>query len=207
MITTSKELLLIFTRNPELGKVKSRLAKDVGEQTALDIYKFLLAHTLEITKDLNVAKEVHYSEKIFEDDIWNSNIYLKCKQEGRDLGERMQHAFEEGFKNGYEKIIIIGSDMYDMDQTDIENAFKALDDKDFVLGPAEDGGYYLLGMKKLNTKVFQRKEWGTATVLTDTLKNLGLNNTKLLETRNDVDYYSDIKEHEDFQHFFQHITS
>lgn len=198
----SKNLLLIFTRNPELGKVKTRLAKDVGDQTALDIYKFLLDHTVSITEDLPITKEVYYSEKIHENDIWDSTIYQKKQQLGEDLGDRMQHAFATGFKNGYSNIIIIGSDMYDITSEELMGAFKKLDTNDFVIGPAEDGGYYLLGMRKLEPSIFSNKVWGTNTVLRETLQDLNESNKVLLEVKNDVDYYSDIKEHKAFQQFF-----
>ena len=197
-----KNLLLIFTRNPELGKVKTRLAKDVGDQAALDIYKFLLDHTVSITEDLPITKEVYYSEKIHENDIWDSTIYQKKQQLGEDLGDRMLHAFATGFNNGYSNIIIIGSDMYDITSEDILEAFKKLDTNDFVIGPAEDGGYYLLGMRKLEPAIFANKVWGTNSVLKDTLQDLDKESKVLLEVKNDVDYYSDIKEHKAFQQFF-----
>lgn len=202
----SKKLLLIFTRNPELGKVKSRLAQDLGDQTALDIYKFLLDHTVSITKSLKVTKQVHYSEKIHENDIWDNSVYQKKQQVGVDLGERMKNAFLEGFQNGYTNIIIIGSDMYDLTSEDITAAFKKLDKTDFVVGPAVDGGYYLLGMRKLKPEIFSNKNWGTSTVLKDSLQDLEGENTTLLAIKNDVDYYSDIKEHEAFQKFFTRNT-
>ncbi len=199
----TKDLLLIFTRNPELCKVKTRLAKDLGDQTALDIYTFLLKHTLDITSALPVTKDLYYSDKIHENDIWDSSIYNKKLQKGSDLGERMKNAFRAGFNNGYSNIIIIGSDMYDMTSEDLMAAFRKLDNNDYVIGPAEDGGYYLLGMRKLNSAIFEKKEWGTNTVFKDTLDGLDQLNTSILEVKNDVDYYSDIKEHKAFQHFFQ----
>ena len=115
----------------------------------------------------------------------------------------MKNAFEAGFKNGYSNIIIIGSDMYDITSEELTQAFKKLEDTDFAIGPAEDGGYYLLGMRKLNSAIFENKEWGTQTVLKDTLEDLDREKTYLLEVKNDVDYFSDIKEHKAFQHFFQ----
>jgi rSAM/selenodomain-associated transferase 1 len=203
MNSDQKNLLLIFTRNPELGKVKTRLAKDLGDQTALDIYKFLLDHTVSITESLPITKEVYYSEKIHENDIWDASIYNKRQQVGLGLGERMEHAFAAGFKNGYSNIIIIGSDMYDITSEDLMEAFKKLDNNDFVIGPAEDGGYYLLGMSKLKPALFANKDWGTNTVLKNTLQDLDKENKVLLEAKNDVDYFSDIKEHSAFQQFFQ----
>ena len=205
-LASSKNLLLIFTRNPELGKGKRRLAATVGDQAALDIYRFLLEHTVNITKNLYAEKVVYYSEEIWKDDIWDNSKFGKQLQQGADLGERMANAFLTGFENGYEKIIIIGSDMYDLSQEDLENAFKALQNHDFVLGPAEDGGYYLLGMKSYTPQLFKDKEWGTETVLTDTLKNLETEKTAILEVRNDVDYYGDIKDIAAFAPFLKHIA-
>ncbi|WP_299434774.1 TIGR04282 family arsenosugar biosynthesis glycosyltransferase [uncultured Aquimarina sp.] len=199
-----KNLLMIFTRNPELGKCKTRLAATIGDQAALEVYQLLLEHTVTITKNLGVTKEVYYSTRIGENDIWNQTIYNKKLQEGEDLGIRMYNAFQNGFNAGYTNIIIIGSDMYDLIQQDIENAFKALKANDYVVGPAEDGGYYLLGMKKLNSKIFQNKSWGTNTVLQNTLNDLQQTNIKLLEERNDVDYYEDIKDISVFQHLLSY---
>ncbi|WP_127139622.1 TIGR04282 family arsenosugar biosynthesis glycosyltransferase [Flagellimonas marinaquae] len=201
----SKNLLLILTRNPELGKCKTRLAAKVGDKTALDIYKFLLDKTVSFTKNLGVEKWVYYSEQIWADDIWDSSIYQKKLQVGKDLGERMMHAFEDGFRAGFGNIIIIGSDMYHLDQKDLEEAFSKLDQHDFVVGPAEDGGYYLLGMKSLQRELFQNKTWGTNTVLSDTLSDIKDADVHLLEEKNDVDYYEDIKDIEAFAPFLKHI--
>jgi hypothetical protein len=198
-------LLLILTRNPELGKCKTRLAAKVGDTAALDIYKFLLQHTVSFTKNLAMEKWVFYSEDIWEHDIWDNSAYTKKLQHGPDLGMRMLNAFEEGFKAGFEKIIIIGSDMYQLSQTDMEEAFSRLDDHDVVLGPAEDGGYYLLGMTALKKEVFQNKTWGTDTVLSDTLQDLESESVFMLPEKNDVDHYEDIKDIEAFQPFLKHM--
>ncbi|MBT8296925.1 MAG: TIGR04282 family arsenosugar biosynthesis glycosyltransferase, partial [Maribacter sp.] len=157
-LAKSKNLLLVFTRNPILGQCKTRLAATVGNQVALDIYNFLLNHTFEITKGLNVHKQIHYSKEIWENDIWDSRIFDKQLQSGSDLGERMANAFRKGFEHGFEKIIIIGSDIFDLTMADLEEAFKALEQNEYVIGPAQDGGYYLLGMNKFNTAVFKNKD-------------------------------------------------
>lgn len=193
MKKTSDNLILIFTRNPELGKCKTRLAATVGDKTALEIYKFLLEHTASITKNLSFDKQVYYSEEIWEEDVWDNNIFNKKLQKGIDLGERMANAFKQGFKAGYKKICVIGSDMYDLSQEDIELAFNKLDTNDFVIGPAEDGGYYLLGMKSMYPNLFTDKAWGTGNVLKHTLQDLDTKNYSALETRNDVDLYEDIE--------------
>ena len=200
-----KNLLIIFTRNPELGKCKTRLAATVGDEVALNIYTFLLEHTVEITKDLAVEKQVHYSVKVRENDLWDSDLYSKKQQEGLDLGLRMHHAFEQGFAQGYKNIIIIGSDMFDMNQTDLEAAFEALISSNFVIGPATDGGYYLLGMTKLKPELFRAKAWGTSSVLKDTLADLQDEKVIQLAAKNDVDYYEDIKDEAAFQPFLKHI--
>jgi len=205
-LANSKNLLLIFTRNPELGKGKRRLAATIGDQAAFNIYKFLLDHTVTITKNLYAEKQVYYSEEIWEDDIWDNKKFAKKLQTGDDLGARMANAFQEGFQNEYQKIIIIGSDMLDLSQEDLEAAFKALEKNDFVIGPAEDGGYYLLGMKKFMPELFKNKSWGTETVLKDTLADLENETTTLLETKNDVDYYEDIKDIDAFAPFLKHMT-
>ncbi len=202
-MTKTKNLLLIFTRNPELGKVKTRLAKDVGDTKALAIYKFLLEHTVLVTKDLDATKQVHYSVKIRENDLWDTSIYDKKQQQGSDLGGRMQNAFEQGFKEGYQRIIIIGSDLYDLSQEDLENAFAQLENHDTVIGPALDGGYYLLGLKNLIPEVFSNKVWGTDTVLQSTLTDLQKYTTAILAPRNDVDYLSDIEDLPDFYPFLK----
>ncbi|CAM3305766.1 TIGR04282 family arsenosugar biosynthesis glycosyltransferase [Aequorivita lipolytica] len=198
---TSKKALIIFTRNPELGKVKTRLAKSVGDESALKIYKFLLKHTVEITENLNVDKYVFYSENIHRDDIWNPDIFRKKIQTGLDLGERMKNAFSEVLEMGYEKVMIVGSDIYELKQKDIEKAFGILDTGQFVIGPATDGGYYLLGMKELNSEIFKNKNWGTSTVLEATLKDLKNQKYILLEERNDIDYFEDLKNIDAFQQF------
>ena len=201
----SKNLLLIFTRNPELGKCKTRLAATVGDENALDIYKFLLRHTVSITKDLNAAKQVWYSEEIWSNDIWNTTIFDKKLQQGTDLGARMAHAFQEGFASGFERIIIIGSDMFDLNRLEIDNAFQILKEKDVVIGPAEDGGYYLLGMKTFKPELFHKKNWGTNTVLKSTLKDLENENPLLLEMKNDVDVYEDIKDISAFRPYLKNL--
>ncbi len=198
---TSKKALIIFTRNPELGKVKTRLAKSVGDESALEIYKFLLKHTVAITKNLNVDKYVFYSENIHREDIWDPEIFRKKLQTGTDLGEKMQNAFSELFEMGYEKVLIVGSDIFELNQNDIENAFEVLQTTETVIGPATDGGYYLLGMKEQNAAIFQNKNWGTSTVLEETLSDLRQKKYVLLEERNDVDYFEDIKEIDAFQQF------
>ncbi|MCI2230210.1 TIGR04282 family arsenosugar biosynthesis glycosyltransferase [Polaribacter sp. MSW13] len=196
-------LLLIFTRNPELGKVKTRLAKTVGNETAFNIYTFLLQKTRDVSLKVNSDKAVYYSVKIRTNDLWDDHIYQKHQQVGTDLGIRMLNAFKNGFDAGYEKVLIIGSDLYDLTSENIENAFHQLDFNDVVIGPAEDGGYYLLGMNHLHEKVFKNKDWGTETVRKDTLEDLKDKKVLLLEELNDVDVFEDIEHHPAFAQFLK----
>ena len=198
-----KNLLLVFTRNPELGKVKTRLAKTVGNATALKIYTFLLKRTRDIVVKVSADKAVYYSVKVRENDIWDASIFQKHQQVGEDLGIRMLHAFKNGFKAGYKKVMIIGSDLYDLTSETIENAIIALENNEVVIGPAEDGGYYLLGMNSLEEKIFKNKDWGTETVRKDTLEDLKDKKVFLLGELNDVDVFEDIEHHPAFQTFLK----
>ena len=199
-----ENLLLIFVRNPELGKVKSRLAKSVGPKSALDIYNFLLNHTKKVTEHVNADKQIWYSNFIDQDDLWNASVYKKhIQKKHEDLGVRMQYAFEKGFQQGYKNIIIIGSDMYDIATAEINTAFEKLKNRDAIIGPAEDGGYYLLGLTQMITPLFKNKNWGTETVFKDSLIDLKNYILEQLETKNDVDYVEDIEHIPVFQSFLK----
>ncbi|NRT16834.1 hypothetical protein HNP99_003208 [Flavobacterium sp. 28A] len=184
--------LLIFTRNPELGKVKTRLAKTIGDENALTVYKDLLLHTKNVTHAIDCDKFVFYDTAIINDDIWSEEFYIKKLQASGDLGDRMQQAFDSLFGMGYKHCVIVGSDLFDLRASQIEMAFKKLENNDAVLGPAEDGGYYLLGLNQSNKDVFQNKEWGTATVFEATVNDLEGKKVALLETLNDIDTFEDL---------------
>lgn len=193
--------LIIFTRNPELGKCKTRLAKTVGNQSALDVYKYLLQHTANVSKQVNTERFVFYSETISIKDIWEDSYFQKKLQKGNDLGERMENAFLE-LLGTHKKVIIIGSDLLDLSTEIIEDAFYKLDTHDVVIGPAEDGGYYLLGIKKLHQNIFKNKAWGTETVRKDTLNDLQNSTVFLLKELNDIDTFEDVKHYNELKPFF-----
>ena len=197
----SKNLLIIFTKNPELGKCKTRLAKSIGDTAALEVYKKLLQHTAKVTQDLSADKVVFYNIEPIDQDDFSSTYFSKKTQRGDDLGEKMSNAFQEGFQNHYEKVVIIGSDLYDLQTRDIDEAFLQLTHNDYVIGPAKDGGYYLLGMKKFTPEVFQEINWSTATVLKETLHILKNKKVALLTQKNDIDTIDDIKNIEVFQQY------
>lgn len=170
MLLIMKNAIIIFVRKPELGKVKTRLAKDIGNEKALEIYKELLQHTHDISVGLNCDKFIFYTDSVESNDIWENDIYNKYEQEGETLGDRMFLAFHKVFQLGYKKVIIIGSDCPSLTATIIDEAFERLEIDEIVIGPSTDGGYYLLGMSKLIPELFQHKKWSTNTVLSDTIK-------------------------------------
>ncbi|HET9487219.1 MAG TPA: TIGR04282 family arsenosugar biosynthesis glycosyltransferase [Chryseosolibacter sp.] len=190
----AKSLLIIFYRNPEIGKVKTRLAATVGDRKALEIFQRLSLHIKTITENLKMDKIVFYSEAIDLMDKWPNATYLKALQQGEDLGERMKNAFEAGFETGYSSICIIGTDCYELTSEVILRAFEALKSSDAVIGPAKDGGYYLLGTNKPQPELFQNKEWSTETVFKETIRDfesLQLTYAQL-QTLNDVDTEDDL---------------
>ena len=192
----NKELLIIFYRNPELGKVKTRLAASVGDEKALAIYLRLSGHTREVTENLAMHKSVYYSDFTDSEDNWALTKYKKEIQTGRDLGERMKNAFASGFEQGYQKITIIGTDCFELSSEIITQSFERLEHHDAVIGPALDGGYYLLGMKKLIPEIFRNKAWSTESVCTETMKDLERLNLvySLSPPLRDVDEVRDLPE-------------
>ncbi len=190
-----KDLLLIFSKNPEYGKVKTRLAVTIGKEQTLFIYQKLIEHTIAVTKELSIDKTVFYSEWIDKKDNWEDEFYKKKIQSGTDLGERMKNAFKSSFTEGYDKVVIIGTDCYELETQYILSAFSRLDNTDIVLGPAIDGGYYLLGMKKFNPALFENIDWSTDKVFNQTIvvcRKLNLS-VSLLPELNDIDNEEDLK--------------
>jgi rSAM/selenodomain-associated transferase 1 len=164
-----KSALLIFVKNPSLGKVKTRLAKTIGDKNALKIYQFLLDHTMEITYQLDMDKFVYYNDYIPTKDEWPEHSYQKELQKGEHLGEKMNNAFHQAFNEDYSKVLLIMPDCPKMSDTLIEKAFKSLDNHDVVIGPTNDDGFYLLGMKKFIPELFKDKTYETATLYKDTI--------------------------------------
>ena len=193
----NKNAIILFTKNPELGKVKTRLAKTIGNERALEIYKKLLTHTQSIASPIDADKFVFYSDTINETDQWSAADYYKKLQFNGDLGQRMAAAFQEAFSLGYQSVCIIGSDCYELTSAIISEAFSKLADHDVVIGPTYDGGYYLLGMKLLYKPLFLNKSWSTDTVFSDTINDfdtLSLTSYRLIKL-SDVDEEKDLPKH------------
>ncbi len=195
---TNKSALIIMMKNPVLGKVKTRLAKDIGDANALLIYRELLQKTQEITINLNQDKFIFYDDVVERNDLFDNTKYKKYVQCSGDLGVRMDYAFSIPFKNEYKDVVMIGADCYDLTQEHIEQAFESLaNNNDFVIGPANDGGYYLIGMKKWNRWVLENKNWSTETLFNETKNDVIGRNGKLFEIEklSDIDTIADIQSH------------
>ena len=141
-------------------------------------------------------KVVYYSDVVEEDDMWISTSFGKSLQEGNDLGMRMKNAFQTAFNEGAERVVIIGSDCFELTQNYIEHAFNILNSNQAVIGPAVDGGYYLLGMNRMYSSVFQDVEWSTHNVFVSTFVKLKEEDIqfKLLPVLYDVDRVEDVPE-------------
>ena len=192
---SGKNALLIFTKNPVKGKVKTRIAKDIGDEYALKVYMQLLKHTRLITEENDFCEnKIFYDEFIPARDNWKEEHYDKYIQAPGDLSTKLRDAFERMFSEGYEKVIVLSPDCPEITSLRIKQAFTLLNSKDFVLGPLEDGGYYILGMSKQELSVFDGIDFGKGTAYKETLKNiqkLGASVKELAPTY-DVDYAKDI---------------
>jgi rSAM/selenodomain-associated transferase 1 len=183
-----ENFLIIFSRAPALGKVKKRLAKDIGKEAALAIHNRLFQNTIDVVQKTEIPFAVFYSEQ--------SKIASKHPsfiQKGEDLGKRMFNALTQ-LSHQSKKTCLIGSDCYDITSNDIAAAFKALNNCDIVIGPAADGGYYLIGMREPHPEIFMNISWGTSAVLEETINRCAEMDLKVsfISERNDVDTIADI---------------
>jgi len=196
MAIKSPRSLIIFVRRPELGKVKTRLAAEVGDEKALSIYIRLLEHTKDASLQVDCSRLLWYVDQIDHDDMWSSDDFEKHEQIEGDLGERMKEAFAKALIN-HNKAIIIGSDCPKLSSEVIEEAFSSLEKHDTVIGPTYDGGYYLLGMKKLHVSLFDNMRWSVDDVFDNTIDRIRQNSLSYheLPILSDVDYKEDWDKH------------
>ena len=181
-------VVALFLKVPALGKVKTRLAKTMGDEGALMAYADLVKFLLNRLEGSRI--HIHHTSPDPSPMVeWLGEKYVYSLQDGLGLGERLPHAMELEFAEGADKLIFIGGDCPFIDQARIESAFAALDDCEVVIGPATDGGYYLIGLKALHSGLFEDVAWGTKAVFKRTLKicrKLGLSCSTLPE-ESDVD--------------------
>ena len=196
----TQKMLIVFTRYPEPGTTKTRLAALLGAHEAAAVQKKLTEFTIRQARKLMqlcpLSISVFYNggnrKKIQQ---WLGPGFIYRKQGRGDLGQRMSHAFAEAFRQHYKRTVIIGTDCPYLKSSHMKQAFEALRLKDLVLGPAKDGGYYLIGLNWHEKTLFEGISWGTGSVLAETLKiaaGKGLT-IKLLETLSDVDRPEDLK--------------
>ncbi|NNK28325.1 MAG: glycosyltransferase [Flavobacteriaceae bacterium] len=187
----SKDLVIVFVKNIKLGKVKTRLAETIGDRAAIEVYSKLVDVTRKAIENVNADIRIYFSESL-ENGDWQE--YYKAVQKGEDLGERMRNAFEEGLNDGYESIVLIGSDLPEIDQEHITSGLNALNNKEIVFGPALDGGYYLVGLSTLHDELFENKPWSQSSLLEVTLKELDEKKIsyELLKPLNDIDTFEDL---------------
>jgi uncharacterized protein len=188
-----KKAIIIFQKNLELGKVKTRLAATVGDENALKIYTILVNHTHAEIQKTEAYKFLFFSNYLDEDVKWSHcNLH---EQEGNDLGLRMFNAINKVKAMGVESIVVIGTDCYEFTSKHLNDAFLALESNDYCIGPAIDGGYYLIGTNRADEEVFLNKEWSTATVFEEAKANIKAigKSVGILEILPDVDYEEDLK--------------
>ena len=187
--------VIIFIRKPELGKVKTRLAKGVGQEKALEIYNKLLEHTRKESLKVDCDRFLFYEGEIDTQDQWSDSDFQKFVQCSGDLGSKMKHAFTIALAK-YEQVLIIGSDCPEISHKDIKRGFFELEEHDVVIGPARDGGYYLLGMSALQLFLFDDMPWSEENLLEESIirvQDRGLQYA-LLKTKSDIDYKEDWEE-------------
>ena len=192
--------LIIFVKNPVEGQVKTRVAASVGHTKAVEVYVELLKHTRNVVSEiLNRADSrrfrvsIYYGDYVNTADLWDELNVQKYLQTGNDLGERMKNAFANELAAGAASVVIVGSDCLELKPAHLETAFGALANADVVIGPALDGGYYLLGMNELQPFLFENKPWSQSNLLEVTETELTKKNVnyQLLEPLSDIDTWDD----------------
>jgi rSAM/selenodomain-associated transferase 2/rSAM/selenodomain-associated transferase 1 len=196
----SSERLILFTRYPEPGKTKTRLIPVLGPHGAADLQKQMTEHVLARTGgfvgDRRVDMEVRHEggNRGLMEKWLGSHISYRSQGRG-DVGTRMAQAFSQAFNQGKKRVVIVGSDCPGINEATVRTAFDLLDQFDLVLGPANDGGYYLIGLRQEKPQLFEDVPWGTAEVGARTLEiaiQLGLRWVKV-EPLDDVDRAEDIE--------------
>ena len=191
--------VLFFIKNPEKVKVKTRLASAIGDKMAVNLYKRFL---LEMLSTLNRGTFLFYLCFHPEDSLndlknWLGEQYLYIPQIGENLGDKMKNAFIEAFSMNFKRVLLIGSDIPDLPLEFIDEAFKSLNEKDAVIGPSVDGGYYLIGFrdKTFLLRAFEKIPWSTERVFKKTMEILeheGLT-VHTLKPLRDIDKIDDLR--------------
>lgn len=196
----NENLLIVFVKYPAPGTVKQRLAQQIGMDAAAKIYRQIAEAVVNNTAPQDAADyrvEICFDPKDDKQLVrsWLTSSDRFSAQQGTGLGARMLNAFICAFESGFKRVILIGSDCPDISSQIILQGFAHLQQKDIVIGPAYDGGYYLIGLRQPREEIFQDIEWGTEKVFQQTcdkIKAAGLFFT-LLPTLRDIDRVEDLK--------------
>lgn len=193
----SRTTVLVFVRAPRRGEVKTRLAADVGPDAALQLYRRMAEHSVARAREVEGATvRVHYTPADAGAEVaaWLGNEPEYRAQSVGDLGERMRSAVVAAFADGFGRVVIVGSDLPGLTTQILRAAFAELEAHDAVLGPARDGGYYLLGLRRMLPGIFREIPWSTDRVLALTLERLRERGIRpaLLPVLGDVDTIEDL---------------
>lgn len=181
-----KNVIGLIFKVPRKGKVKTRLAKEIGEEKAHYYYSLMLNKTVDLCKEIEKTDLIGFYKGSLNQINFNFPL---IKQKGKDLGEIISNAIMELKKRGYKKIIIIGSDSPDIPKHFFYDAIQSLDEYEYVIGPTEDGGFYMFGCVSHSEGLFSGISWGTSSVFETLLKNIiNLNKTfKVMPFWYDID--------------------
>jgi len=192
----AKTLVLLMAKTPEWGRVKTRLAEQIGTTNALWVYEQLLSKTVSVLGQAPHDVAVFYDPEVPKQTLAIPTALYHLPQQGKDLGCRMQLAFQWGFALGYEAICVLGTDLWELTPDLISLAFAALEKKEVVIGPSTDGGYYLLGLIQPKPELFENIPWSTDKVLKNTQALLEPKKVTLLPKKNDIDTLEDLQQNE-----------
>ena len=190
-------LVQIFAKPPEEGKVKTRLIPDLGKAKATEVYRYCLRYTLNLVHQSPLDYQLWLGED-------SNNLFFadeKYKlQQGEDLGQRMYHAISQGLCES-NAVLLIGSDCLDLTHAHLALATEALIDNDLVLLPTLDGGFAMIGCRKIESSLFADVEWSSERVLAQTLNNARQIKYRvhLLETVRDIDTLSDLNHYSELR--------
>lgn len=190
-------VLIVTARYPVLGEVKSRLAADIGQEAALSVYRRLLDRCAAVVSEAGVETFLFFTgtdDPATRERFSSMGCRIESQCEG-DIGVRMQHAFESVWQlYPGAKLVLMGTDVPDASARIIHRAFEALDRNDAVIGPAADGGYYLVGLRSPEPAIFSGIAWSTETVRAQTLEVLHSKGKRvaLVDELHDIDYLADL---------------
>lgn len=200
----TKGAFILFLRYPERGKVKTRLAERLGDDRAYELYECFLADLGMMVREVEAEKIIVYSGPAGVS--FSDFPGIKClRQRGSDIGESMYFAFEDVFAEGFDRLVLAGSDIPDLPSAFVNEALNRLENADIVLGPCMDGGYYLIGCNRgsLSRSIFVNVSWSTPHVFSETLERIREANL----TAEQLPEWSDIDDLDDLQRFYERNVS